>query len=299
MEFDVVIIGAGPAGIQAGMHSSRKKASTMIIGKIDNSGMFGAHIENHFGAIGKADGAAMLKEGLAKARQFGCAVLDENVTSAARQDGRFVLTTESGNAITAKSVILASGISRNKLGVPGEKEFMGKGVSYCAACDANFYKGKRVAVVGDESEAAASAELMTKYASSTYWIAKDMDVSDHMIKKTEDAGAKIIRMALRSINGKDKVGSMTLADGSEIELDGVFIELGGRSSADLAMDLDIMPDISGLVKVDPECRTGAEGVFACGDMTGRPWQVAKAVGQGCIAGTNAADYAKGLSDVGQ
>lgn len=292
MNVDVAIIGAGPAGIQAGIHSSRKKASTVLIGKIENSGAYGTHIENHFGAMGKADGTELLKEGLTKAERFGCKVISENVVSAEKTADGFRLRTESDVEIIAKVIILASGIRRNKLGVPGEKEFIGKGVSYCAACDCNFYKGKTVMLVGDESEAAASAELMTKYAATTYWLIKDVKVSDVMIKKAEKAGVKIFEGSLKSIDGTLKVESVTLNDGSSVKTDGVFIELGGRSSTDLAMDLDVMPEIDDMIKVDQDCRTSVPGVFACGDITGKPWQVSKAVGQGAVAGTNAAEQVK-------
>lgn len=291
MNYDVAVIGTGPAGIQAGMHSSRKKASTVLIGKIQNSAAFGTHIENHFGAIGKASGEELLKDGLSKAKTFGCTHIEENVLSIERSEGMFKITTESSE-LTAKAVVLAPGIHRNKLNVPGEKEFIGKGVSYCASCDCNFYKGKTVAVVGNESEAAASAELMTKYASKTYWVFTELDVSEEMVNNAKNAGVVMIDESVRTINGRDKVTSITFGDGSAVNVEGVFIELGGRSSADLAMDVDIMPTVDGLIPVDHECRTSAEGVFACGDVTGKPWQVAKAAGQGLIAGTNAAEFAR-------
>jgi len=290
MDFDVAVVGAGPAGIQAGMHASRKKARTIIIGKIENSALYGAHVENLFGAPGKTDGSELLEEGLSKAGSFGCTVLKENVISAGNDNGTFVLTTETIE-IRAKTVVLAPGIRRNKLDVPGEKEFLGKGVSYCASCDCNFYKGKTVAVIGDESEAASSAELMTRYAERTYWVTEDPKVSTEMFTKAGSAGVLMIKDSLKGITGSSKVEKMILAT-QELAVDGVFIELGGRSSADLAMDLDIMPEIDGTLKVDQDCRTSVKGVFACGDVTGRPWQAAKAIGQGAIAGMNAADLAK-------
>jgi len=290
MDFDVAVIGAGPAGIQAGMHASRKRSRTIIIGKTENSALYGAHVENLFGASGKTDGSDLLEEGLSKAEAFGCTLLKENVISAGKDNGTFVLMTESGE-IRSKTLILAPGIQRNMSNVPGEKEFLGKGVSYCASCDCNFYKGKTVAIVGDESEAASSAELMTKYAERTYWITEDPKVSTAMITKTGSAGVLMIKDALKEITGSSKVERIVLTT-QELDVDGVFIELGGRSSADLAMDLDIMPEIDGTIKVDQDCKTTVKGVFACGDVTGKPWQAAKAVGQGAVAGINAADLAK-------
>jgi Thioredoxin reductase len=290
MDFDVAVIGSGPAGIQAGIHASRKKAKTIIIGKQENSALYGAHVENLFGAPGKADGSELLNEALSKAESFGCTILNENVISAGSDNGSFILMTESVE-IRSKTVILAPGIHRNKVNVPGEKELLGKGVSYCASCDCNFYKGKTVAIVGDESEAAASAELMTRYAGKTYWITDAPKVSEAMIIKAGSAGVLMVNDTLEEIAGSSRVEKIILKT-QELAVDGVFIELGGRSSADLAMDLDIMPEIDGTIKVDQECRTSVKGVFACGDVTGKPWQAAKAVGQGAVAGINAADMTK-------
>ena len=293
METEITIIGAGPAGIQAGIHAARKKVSAVIVGKTENSAAYGTHIENHFGALGKADGTEMLKDGIGKAERFGCRILNENVVSLSKDGNVFRAVTESGAEIVSKAVILASGTSRNKLGVPGEKELLGKGVSYCASCDCNFYKGKTVVVVGDESEAAASAELMTKYASKTYWVIGDVKVSEVMLNKAKASGAETVKGRVKTINGKTKVESVTLDSGRSIKADGVFIELGGRSSSDLAMDLDLLPGADGSVAVDRGCRTKVAGVYACGDITGKPWQVAKAAGEGAVAGTNAAEMVRG------
>ena len=288
---DVLIIGTGPAGIQAAIHAARKKVSVLMVGKPANSAMNGTHIENYFGISGTVDGSAMIEAGLEQARSFGCKVLQENITASSRNGHLFVLTTENDETIEAKAVIIATGISRKKLGVSGEKELFGKGVSYCASCDCNFYKGKVVAIVGDETEAAVSAELMTKYASKVYWVVGEIAASENVVRKAKDAGVEIIKGKVESIDGDGRVGSVTVS-GKEIPVDGVFIELGAKSAADLAMDMDVMPEMDDSIKVKEDCSTEVAGVFACGDITGKPWQVAKAVGQGAVAGISAADYVK-------
>lgn len=292
MSADVLIIGAGPAGLQAAIHAARKKVSVVLVGKPENSALAGAHIENYLGIPGKADGSEILRTGAGQAEGFGCRMLRENVISAARKDDVFEIMTENDTAIKARAVILATGISRVKLGVPGEKELFGKGVSYCAACDGNFYKGKTVAIIGGETESAASAELMTAYASKVYWVAKDIAASERMVRKAVDAGAEVVRASAKAITGEDRVTALELDDGTVLSLDGVFIELGAKSSADLAMDLDVMPEMDDSIKVDASCFTGTEGVYACGDVTGKPWQLARAVGQGSVAGTAAAEWVR-------
>ena len=292
-QIDVLIIGAGPAGIQAAIHAARKKVSVLLVGKSSNSAMSGTHIENYFGLSGTTDGNELLRTGREQARSFGCQILEENIISSSREGNLFKLVTENDETIEAKAVIIATGISRKKLGVPGEKELFGKGVSYCASCDCNFYRGKTVVIVGDETEAAVSAELMTRYASKVYWIIGNVSASENVVKKAADAGVEMVSGKVETINGDVKVISVTVS-GKEIPTDGVFIELGAKSAADLAMDMDVMPEMDDSIKVKDDCSTEVPGVFACGDVTGKPWQVAKAVGQGAVAGISAADYVKGL-----
>ena len=291
MDFDVAVIGSGPAGLQAAIHAARKKVSVALIGKPANSAMSGTHIENYFGTA-ETDGSAMLARGVSQAVSFGAQTFVMNSVGGRKDGDLFVIDLEDGTEVRSRSLILATGISRRKLGVPGEKELFGKGVSYCASCDCNFYKGRVVLIVGDETEAAVSAELMTRYASKTYWVSESVQASEAAKKRALDAGAVLLESKVETILGDDKVTSVRLADGTVVETDGVFIELGARSSADLAMDFDVFPEMDDSVKVDANCATQVPGVFACGDLTGRPWQVAKAVGQGNVAGIAAADYAK-------
>ena len=223
-------------------------------------------------------------------------MLEKNIVAASNVGSNFLLTTEDDEDINARSVIIATGISRKSLNVPGEKNLFGKGVSYCAVCDCGFYRGKTVVIIGDETEAAVSAELMTRYASKVYWIYRTISASPNVVSKAQNAGVELVNSEVKSIIGSDRVEAVMLEDGSTINTDGVFIELGAKSSADIATDLDVIPQMDDTIRVGPDCSTDIPGVFACGDVTGKPWQVAKAVGQGCVAGTSAAEYVKGLKE---
>lgn len=291
---DVVVIGAGPAGLQAAMQAARKKAVTVVAGKASGSSLKGTVISNYLGT-GTVKGEDLLAEGRAQAEAAGAVLKEQNVISARMQDGLFVLGLEDGEELVSRSVVLATGISRQKLGVPGEKELYGKGVSYCAVCDCNFYRGKKVAVVGNDSEAAVSAELMTGYASEVHWVRWEDGADPYLVEKARAAGVTEEHSRPVSIDPGEngKVSAVSLEDGRTIAVDGVFIELGARSSADLAMDLGAMPETDDTLKVGADCSTPVPGLYACGDITGRPWQVAKAVGQGCVAGMAAADHARG------
>lgn len=288
----MVIIGCGPAGLQAAIHAARAKVGVVVLGKIAGSAAYAVKMENYFGLPKTVDGTELLMNGIRQARSFGAEFMQCNVLSASAGDGRFTFVNETGEEIVSKAVIIASGVSRVKLGAPGEKELFGKGVSYCAHCDCNFYKGRRVAIVGSQSEAAVSAELMTRYASKVYWVAPSPDVDPSLQQKAVSAGAEMLDSPVASIEGEGKVEHLRLEDGTVLDVDGVFIELGGKSSVDIAMDLGLMPELDDTIKIDRDGSTSVPGIFACGDITGRPWQLAKAVGEGAVAGLSAASYAK-------
>lgn len=292
METDVLVIGSGPAGIQAAIHASRRKVSVVVAGRPSASAAAGTEMDNYFGT-GLVSGDRLIEEGIRQAESTGAVFSGQNVISSSRDGEAFRFVLEDGTEVVSKAVVIATGISRKKLGIPGEKELFGKGVSYCAVCDCNFYKGRRAVIVGNESEAATSAEMMTGYASETSWVAWDVQASPVLVEKAEAAGVRLYGSKPHAIIGETKVEALELEDGTTIPTDGVFIELGARSAADIAMDLDVMPEMDDTIKVGTDCATEVPGVYACGDVTGKPWQVAKAVGQGCVAGTNAAAFVKG------
>lgn len=292
METDVLVIGSGPAGIQAAIHASRRKVSVVVAGRPSASAAAGTEMDNYFGT-GLVSGDRLIEEGVRQAESTGAVFSGQNVISSSRDGEAFRFVLEDGTEVVSKAVVIATGISRKKLGIPGEKELFGKGVSYCAVCDCNFYKGRRAVIVGNESEAATSAEMMTGYASETSWVAWDVQASPVLVEKAEAAGVRLYGSKPRAIVGETKVEALELEDGTTIPTDGVFIELGARSAADIAMDLDVMPEMDDTIKVGTDCATEVPGIYACGDVTGKPWQVAKAVGQGCVAGTNAAAFVKG------
>ncbi len=291
MEFDVAVIGAGPAGLQAALHAARKKVKVCVLGKVQNSALLKAEIENYFGT-GPKSGREMLEITAKAAAGFGAVLMEEDLLNIEMEGEAFKLKTESLKEFTAKAVVLAPGISRKKLNVEGEKEYHGLGVSYCATCDCNFFKKKTVAVLGDASMAASAALLLREYASKVYWVAKEFKASPELMDKVKGTDIEMVQAWPTKIHGDQVVRGMLLDNGRDLVLDGVFIELGAKGVADLAMEVNIFPDENGYIAVDRHCATDTPGVFACGDVTGLPWQLAKAVGEGCVAGLSAAAYVR-------
>ena len=295
--YDVVIVGAGPAGLQAAIHASRKKVSVLVLGKEHKSSLFRAHVENMC-CLFNATGQTMLETGRKQAENFGSRFLDTDILKIGPQEGRFVLDTESGVQLTCKALILATGTARNKLHVKGEKELVGKGVSYCVDCDGNFYRGEDVAVVGGESAAADGALTLAEIAGTVHLICDDLKVSQALLDKLDNSRVVVHRGAkIKQIAGEDQVSGLVLEDGTTLSTSGVFVELGAKGLMELATVLGVaLDDEMRFIQTDKGQRTSVPGIFAAGDICGPPWQVAKAVGEGCVAGLNAADYAKKLKD---
>jgi thioredoxin reductase (NADPH) len=296
METDVVIIGTGPAGLQAAIHAARKKAGVVIMGKSAKSSLGSATVENYCCMENASDVMDMLKQGIKQAAKFGASFIEQDVLKIGISKTGFDVETENGEHIEAKALVFCMGISRNKLGVPGEKEYHGKGVSYCIECDANFFRGKKVTVVGNGSAAAAGAVLLTLYASEVTLVSMSLSVSEKLHEQIKASGV-IYRpdtwVSEITGNGK-KVTGFKDSSGALTETDGVFIELGAKGAMELAAGIGVALEGEKFdyIQADKKQATSVAGVFAAGDICGPPFQLAKAVGEGCVAGINAADYAR-------
>lgn len=293
---DVVIIGAGPGGIQAAIHAVRKKCDVLLLGRIERSALYSAHVENYACVAGVTSGQELLEAGISQVRGFGAALMDDDVLKIHQdEEGGFALDLEGGATVLTRSIIFANGTSRKKLKVPGEKELFGRGVSYCVDCDANFYRNATVAVVGNASAAIDGALTLTGYASKVYLISRKLVASDGLLNKLEESTVESITGTwVSEIQGDDAVQTLLLENGKELSLDGVFIELGAKGAMELALEIGIQLDIETMshIEINKKTETNVAGVYAAGDITGHPYQMAKAVGEGCIAGMQAANFAK-------
>lgn len=290
---DVIIVGAGPAGLQAAVHAVRKKASVLILGRPEKSAIYRAHVENYLCVDGVTDGNEMVKIGLDQAIRFGAEHVHEDVLGIDQQLAHFVVRTES-SAYEGRTVILATGSARKKLKVSGEKELLGRGVSYCVDCDANFYRNAKVAVVGNESAAVDGALTLLGYASEVHLIAKKLDVSPELQEKLIESKVIIHQGTwVKEIVGGNAVEKIQLENESFLEVEGIFVELGAKGAMELATVLGVQLDTDTFSYIETNKRqeTNIPGIYAAGDIAGPPHQMAKAVGEGCVAGWYAANLA--------
>ncbi|RJR42703.1 MAG: NAD(P)/FAD-dependent oxidoreductase [Desulfobacteraceae bacterium] len=293
-QYDVIILGSGPAGLQAAIHAARRKASVLILGRIGRSSAYSAHIENYC-CVDGGTGAELLKQARKKAEESGAEFVEEDATELELRDGVFQVSSEGGNQVEASAVILAMGIARNKLNVKGEKEFFGKGISNCVDCDAGFYRGESVAMVGSGSAAVTGALTMLFYAKEVHLICDRLEVADYLIEKLKESPIAIHEgRRVAEIVGDQTVNGVVLDDGSTLKVGGVFIELGAKGATALAGGLGVALDSETMryIATNKNQETNVPGVYAAGDICGPPWQVAKSVGEGCVAGLEAAAYAK-------
>jgi thioredoxin reductase (NADPH) len=297
--YDVVILGSGPAGLQAAIHAARKKVSVLLMGKETQSSLFHAHIEN-FCCLFNVKGEDLLTTARQQAINFGTDMLEEDVLRVVPDGAGFKIVTEGGQELQSHTLIIATGTTRNKLGVGGEKELLGRGVSYCVECDANFYKGEDVAVVGGASAAVSGALTLLDYAAGVQLICEKLEVTAALEKQLKDSAVIIHEgRQVKEIVGPNSVTGVVLEDGSKIPVTGVFIELGAKGVMELATHLGVLlDDQMKYIQTNKKMETNVPGVYAAGDICGPPWQMAKAVGEGCVAGIGAAAYARKLAQSG-
>ena len=284
----VLVLGAGPAGISAALYARRGGAEVTVLHKgLGTSALSRAEkIENYYGLAEPVTGAELERRGMEGARALSIEfVEDELVELDYRADFKGYKARSAKAEYEADALIIAAGASRKTLSLPGIRELEGHGVSYCATCDAFFYRGKTVAVLGAGGYALHEAEALLPHAAKVYLLANGGKVDREKLPQ----GLEVRSEKLASLQGAGRVEKAVFEDGSELPLDGLFIALGTAGSTELARKLGVMLE-GGNIKVDGQMATNVPGIFAAGDCTGGLLQIAKAVYQGAEAGLAAVKY---------
>lgn len=291
--YDVVIIGAGPAGLSAAIYCARGRLNTLVIGDSAQSRVSKTDvIDNYLGFPNGISGKELVELGMTQARRFGAQIVRGEVVSVTPLD-TFEVELADGAKHQAKAIILATGVSSKPSGIRREEEFVGKGVSYCANCDAFFFRDKRVAIIGSANLAAKEAlELLPHTRDVTIFShGQDFAVSPNLLKELKTESVPLRSEKIVEFVGGDQLESLRLETGELWPTDGAFLAIGTASSLDFARTLGLQIDKNYIV-VDAEGKTNFPGVFAAGDCTGPPLQIAKGVGQGCSAAISAMSYVR-------
>ncbi len=298
-EHDVIVIGAGPAGMSAAAFTSRANLKTLVIGDPDKSELIkAASVGNYLFANNKS-GRELLEAGVAQIESYGATLLVNEVVHIARgESGIFTVKTADAQEYAARAVVLAIGVSYVQSGIKNEKELSGKGVHYCVACDGYFYNGKKVVVIGNGNYAAEEAIELLAYTRDITIISngREFAISPELMAALQKGGVQMRKDRGAEFIKESTAAKLTLVkkDGSKEEFDGAFIALGTASSVGFANKLGLELDGDGFIVADKNQMTSLEGVYAAGSCTGGVLQMAKSVGDGCVAAISIIKKLRGL-----
>lgn len=309
-EYDIIIIGGGPAGLTAGLYASRARLKTLLIekGLVGGQVVTTERIENYPGFEEGIAGPELIKRMDAQARRFGLEIISGNAAKVEDSGDSKVVALEDGKKISCKAIIVAAGAEPAKLEVEGEDKYRGRGVSYCATCDGAFFKNLKIAVIGGGDSALEEALFLTRFANEVYIIHRRNEfravkviqervfanpkikvIWDSVIEKIEGEDFAVKKIAVKNVKTGEK---------KELDIDGVFIYVGTRPNTDFLPANTKLND-KGYILTDDNMATSIKGIFAAGDIRAKLLkQVSTAVGDGATAAFAAERYIEGLEAKG-
>lgn len=293
--YDIIILGGGPAGLNAALYAARSNLKVLLISKILGGAIAEAHkVENWLGTK-SISGMELVNSFVEHVKNYKVDIKEEDIKGVRKKDSYF----EVNGVYKTKKIIIALGTERRKLNVEGEAGFLGKGVSYCATCDGAFFKNKIVGVVGGANSAADAALALADIAKKVYVIYRGESLRAEP-KRVEliSKNKKIEVMCcvnIKEIKGEKMMKSILLDNGKEIAMDGLFVEIGSVPATTIAKELGVELSADGCIKVDERQSTNIKGVYAAGDITcssNRFKQVITAASEGAIAARSAYEEIK-------
>lgn len=294
--YDLIILGSGPAGLTAALFAARYKLQVLVIGKEPGGQVNYASIVENYPGIKSISGTELSKKMKSQVSALGVKVIEEEITNIIQEKDKFIVIANK-NKYESKSIIFALGTERRKLNLPEESKFLGKGVSYCATCDAPLFKSKDVAIIGGSDSAAMSALLLSKYAKKVYVIYRGAQLRAEPFRVEQIKKKKNIEIIYNAevvkISGKKFVESITLTNKKKLEVQGIFVEVGSTPSSYLIKRLALKTDVQGYILTNNAMETNVKGVYAAGDCISKKLrQIVNAAGEGAVAAFSAYLYLK-------
>ena len=282
--YDVIIIGAGPAGISAALYVKRANKSVLVLYHGESQLEKAHKIDNYYGFPEGISGKDLFSDGVKQAENLGVEVKNEEALHIAMNAEMCYDVTTAKDKYAAKTIILATGNKKVRPNIKGIELFEGRGVSYCAICDGFFYRKKAVAVIGSGDYALSEAGDLEN-------IVESLTILTNGKPAPEGCKYNVLETEIAEIKGDERVSSVEFKDGTSLELNGVFVAEGVAGGADFAKKIGIATD-GDSIKTNEEMATNAPGVFSCGNVNGGLLQVSKAVYEGAVAGLSAINYLK-------
>lgn len=304
--YDLVIIGGGPAGYTAGIYASRYRLKNLVIAENPGGLITEAHKVCNYPTEPQISGQELAKKLQNHLEEEGGRIIQDKVTSIKKEKDHYKIKTAGEKEYQTKTVLLAVGTKRRRLELPQEDKFLGRGVSYCATCDAMFFQGKDVAVVGGSDAANTAALLLAETASRVYQIYRGDKLRGTAVwieKIKENPKIDVIhKTTVVGLEGKERLQAVNLDNPyngkKELEVAGLFIEIGSEPEGRLTKELELKTDKSGYIKVNADQSTSKEGIYAAGDITNASnkfRQVVTACAEGAIAANNIYKFLKAHS----
>lgn len=303
---EVVMIGAGPSALSAAIYTTREDIDTVLYekGVVGGLAAITDKVDNYPGFPDGIEGMTLAEQLQKQAERFG-ANIELGDVSALRSDGDEIIVTVDGNEVRTKTVLIATGSDYSKLGIPGEAEYYGRGVHYCATCDGAFYRDKRLVVVGGGNSGVQETIFLTRFASHIDLVVrstiKASQVLQDGLQQYIDSGKVTVHLGTTPdeiVTTDGKVTSVRVTKGgqqSEIETDGVFVFIGLKPNTQFLAGSGVELDELGLIKTNEKLETNVPGVYASGDVrSGATMQVASAVGEGATAALEIREYLDAL-----
>ncbi len=293
-QYPLIIIGAGPAGLTASIYASRYKIENLIIGEALGGLAFEAHKICNFPTEQEITGMDLINKMQKHAESLGAQVIIDKVVGIDKVDNKFKITTQNNKIFFTKTILLAIGTQHRKMDLPNEDKFLGKGISYCATCDAMFYRDKTVAVIGGANSANTASLYLANIAKKVYQIYRKDKLRGDLIWIEQVINNKKIEVIYNTkiigLKGKEKIEKIILNKNykgkRELEVDGIFVEIGTVPQKILIEELSLNTDENGYVKVDIGQKTNQPGIWAAGDITNASndfRQIITACSEGAIA----------------
>ncbi|MHA1150429.1 MAG: NAD(P)/FAD-dependent oxidoreductase [Promethearchaeota archaeon] len=294
--YDLIVIGGGPTAIGCAIYAARFAMDVLVIGKVFGGLIATTHIIENYPGITSVSGPELMEMFRDHMQSLNIPFITDDIGKIEKKEDYFELFSFF-QKFKAKTLCIATGSVRRKMGIPGEEELAGRGVSYCATCDGPFFKDKVVAVIGGSDSAAKEALFLAQNCSKVYILYRREEIRAEPINKKrvlENEKIEIIyKTTVVEIKGKQSVESILFDNGKELQVDGVFIEIGSDPASEIVKKIGVKTNEIGEIMINRKSETNIPGVFAAGDVADAPFkQAITGVSEGVIAAYSAFDYLK-------
>ena len=294
--YDLIVLGGGPTAIGCAIYAARFALNVLIVGKTFGGLIATTHLVENYPGIASTSGQGLMDMFKEHMNSLSIPYISDEIRSIEKADDHFILHSFF-QKFKAYTVCIATGSERKKLGIPGEEEFAGRGVSYCATCDGPFYKDKVVIVVGGSDSAAKEALFLSQNVKKVYIVYRGEEIRAEPINKKRvyenDKIEIIYNTNIVEIKGDTSVKSVIFDNGKEFDINGVFIEVGSIPNSDLAKRISVKINEKDEIMINRKSETNISGIFAAGDVADAPFkQAITGVAEGVIAAFSAFDYVK-------